>query len=157
MPEGLEVSTEETARALADKSARVVDVREPYERDAGYVEGTEHVELAQLSAAARAFDAEQPVILYCRVGGRSLMAAQALRSAGFDAYSMAGGVERWADEGGPLSPDGGYVADHCALHRACSRVGAGIAPTHPEARRGNVHRHRGFDPHHHLDHPAALE
>src|SRR3954454_16663957 len=100
MPEGLEVSTEETARALADKSARVVDVREPYERDAGYVEGTEHVELAQLSAAARAFDAEQPVIFYCRVGGSSLMAAQALRSAVFDAYSMAGGVESWGRGGG---------------------------------------------------------
>ena len=112
MPEGLEVSTEETARALAEGSARIVDVREPYEREAGYVEGTDHVELMQLSAAARDFDAEQPVIFYCRVGGRSLMAAQALRSAGFDAYSMAGGVERWADEGRPLSPDGGYVADH---------------------------------------------
>jgi rhodanese-related sulfurtransferase len=112
MPEGLEVSTEETARALADKSARVVDVREAYEREAGYVEGSEHVELAQLSQAAQGFDPEQPVIFYCRVGGRSLMAAQALSGAGFDAYSMAGGAERWAAEGRPLGPDGGYVADH---------------------------------------------
>jgi rhodanese-related sulfurtransferase len=112
MPEGLEVSTEETAAALADGSARVVDVREGYEREAGYVEGSDHIELAQLSAAAAEFDPERPVIFVCRVGGRSLMAAQALSSAGFDAYSMAGGVERWADEGRPLSPEGGVVADH---------------------------------------------
>jgi rhodanese-related sulfurtransferase len=112
MPEGLEVSTEETARALADASARVVDVREPHEREAGYVEGTEHIGLNQLSAAASEFDPDQPVIFVCRVGGRSLMAAQALSSAGFDAYSMAGGVQQWADEGRPLSPDGGHVADH---------------------------------------------
>jgi rhodanese-related sulfurtransferase len=112
MPEGLEVSTEETARALAEGSARVIDVREGYEREAGYVEGSDHVELAQLSSAASEFDHERPVIFVCRVGGRSLMAAQALRSAGFDAYSMAGGVERWAGEGRPLRPDGGYVADH---------------------------------------------
>jgi rhodanese-related sulfurtransferase len=52
------------------------------------------------------------VIFQCRVGGRSLMAAEAFRRAGFDAYSMAGGVQRWAEEGRPLTPDGGYVADH---------------------------------------------
>jgi rhodanese-related sulfurtransferase len=111
-PEGLEVSTEETARALAEGSAQVVDVREPYERDAGYVDGTEHIEMRQLAGSAQALDAERPVIFVCRVGGRSLMAAQAFRKAGFDAYSMAGGVERWAGEGRPLTPDGGYVADH---------------------------------------------
>jgi rhodanese-related sulfurtransferase len=112
MPEGLEVSTEETARALADGSAHVVDVREPYEREAGYVEGSEHIELNQLSAAASGFDPDSPVIFVCRVGGRSLMAAQALSGAGFDAYSMAGGVQQWADEGRPLDPEGGRVADH---------------------------------------------
>jgi rhodanese-related sulfurtransferase len=111
-PEGLEVSTEETARALAEGSAQVVDVREPYERDAGYVDGTEHIEMRRLAGSAQALDAERPVIFVCRVGGRSLMAAQAFRKAGFDAYSMAGGVERWAGEGRPLTPDGGYVADH---------------------------------------------
>ena len=111
-PEGLEVSTDETARALADGSAQVVDVREGYERDAGHVAGTAHIEMAQLPGSADALDPERPVIFQCRVGGRSLMAAQAFRRAGFDAYSMAGGVERWAEEGRPLTPDGGYVADH---------------------------------------------
>lgn len=112
MPEGLEVSTEETARALADGSAQVVDVREPYERDAGYLAGTEHIELQQLAGAAQSLDPERPVIFYCRAGSRSLMAAQAFRRAGFDAYSMAGGLVEWADEGRPLAPEGGRVADH---------------------------------------------
>jgi rhodanese-related sulfurtransferase len=111
-PEGLEVSSEETARALADESAQVVDVREGYERDAGYVAGTRHIEMTQLAGSADALDPERPVIFVCRVGGRSLMAAQAFRRAGFDAYSMAGGVERWAEEGRPLTPEDGYVADH---------------------------------------------
>jgi rhodanese-related sulfurtransferase len=108
----LEVSTDDTARALADDSAQVVDVREPYEREAGHVAGTRHIELGQLAASAQALDPERPVIFQCRVGARSLMAAQAFRRAGFDAYSMAGGVERWAEEGRPLTPDGGFVADH---------------------------------------------
>jgi rhodanese-related sulfurtransferase len=112
MPEGLEVSTEETARALAEGSAQIVDVREPYEREAGYVEGSEHVELQQLAGAAQSLDAERPVIFYCRAGSRSLMAAQAFRRAGYDAYSMAGGLVDWAAEGRPIAPEGGRVADH---------------------------------------------
>jgi rhodanese-related sulfurtransferase len=112
MPEGLEVSTEETARALADGAAQVVDVREPYERDAGYVEGTEHIELQQLAGAAESLDRERPVIFYCRSGVRSLMAAQAFRRAGYEAWSMAGGLVEWAGEGRPIAPEGGRVADH---------------------------------------------
>jgi rhodanese-related sulfurtransferase len=52
------------------------------------------------------------VVFYFRVGARSLMAAQALRASGYEAYSMDGGLVRWADEGRLLSPEGGYVADH---------------------------------------------
>ena len=112
MPEGLEVSTEETARALEDGSVQIVDVREPYERDAGYVEGSEHIELQHLAGAAESLDPERPVIFYCRAGSRSLMAAQAFSRAGFDAYSMAGGLVDWAAEGRPIAPEGGRVADH---------------------------------------------
>jgi rhodanese-related sulfurtransferase len=108
----LEVTTEDTARALADGSAQVIDVREDYEREAGHVAGTRHLVLSQVAANAESIDPERPVIFQCRVGGRSLMAAQAFRGAGFDAYSMAGGVQQWVDEGRPIAPDGGYVADH---------------------------------------------
>jgi rhodanese-related sulfurtransferase len=112
MPEGLEISTDETARALAEGSAQIVDVREPYEREAGYVEGSEHIELQDLAGAAQSLDPERPVIFYCRVGARSLMAAQAFDRAGFEAYSMAGGLMQWAGEGRPLVPQNGTVADH---------------------------------------------
>jgi rhodanese-related sulfurtransferase len=110
--EGLEVSTAETERALAEDAAQVIDVREPYEREAGHIAGTRHIVMNELAAEAGTLDPERPVIFQCRVGGRSLMAAQALRQAGFDAYSMAGGVLQWAGEGRPLAPEGGRVADH---------------------------------------------
>jgi rhodanese-related sulfurtransferase len=108
----LEVTTEHTAGALSEGSAQVIDVREDYEREAGHVAGTRHVELARLTAEAGTIDRDRPVIFQCRVGSRSLMAAQAFRRAGYDAYSMAGGVQQWADEGRPLEPEGGRVADH---------------------------------------------
>jgi rhodanese-related sulfurtransferase len=108
----LEVSTDETAQALGDGRAQVVDVREPYEREAGHVPGSRHIELVQLAGAAQTLDPERPVIFVCRVGSRSLMAAQAFRRAGYDARSMAGGMERWSAEGRPVHPPGGSVAPH---------------------------------------------
>ena len=91
---------------------QLIDVREPHERDAGHLAGSRHVELGALSAQAASIERTRPVIFYCRVGARSTMAAEAFRAAGYEAYSMAGGLVRWAGEGRPLSPEGGTVADH---------------------------------------------
>jgi rhodanese-related sulfurtransferase len=40
------------------------------------------------------------------------MAANAFRRAGFEAYSMVGGLSAWDAQGLPLVPEGGHVADH---------------------------------------------
>jgi rhodanese-related sulfurtransferase len=95
-----------------DGALQVVDVREPYEREAGHIAGSLHIELVQLPAHERELDRERPVVFYCRVGARSLMAAQAFRAAGFEAYSLEGGLLRWAGEGLPLVPEDGHVAEH---------------------------------------------
>jgi hydroxyacylglutathione hydrolase/adenylyltransferase/sulfurtransferase len=91
---------------------QLIDVREAYEWDAGRIEGARHIELPQVAAEAATIDRERPVVFYCRVGARSAMAASAFRHAGYDAYSMDGGLEAWAREGLPLDPDDGTVADH---------------------------------------------
>jgi rhodanese-related sulfurtransferase len=98
----LEVTTEHAATALADGSAQLIDVRERYERDAGHIAGSRHIELARLASEAETIDRDRPVIFHCHVGSRSLMAAQAFRQAGFDAWSMAGGMEIWEQEGRPV-------------------------------------------------------
>lgn len=108
----LEVSVAHTAQALREDAAQVVDVREPYEWEAGHAPGARHVELERLSGQAPSIDRERPVIFQCRAGVRSAMAAQAFRRAGYDAWSMAGGLEGWAAEGQPLEPDDGHVAPH---------------------------------------------
>jgi rhodanese-related sulfurtransferase len=91
---------------------QVVDVREPYEREAGFIAGSLHIPLTELSARASEIERERPVVFYCRVGARSEMAAQAFRAGGAQALSMRGGLLRWAAENRPLSPVGGIVADH---------------------------------------------
>jgi rhodanese-related sulfurtransferase len=109
----IEVDPGQVAEWLAEEpSLQLIDVRETHEREAGHIDGTRHIELLALSAAADSLERGRPVIFYCRVGARSQMAAQAFRASGFEAYSMRGGLARWAQEGRPLSPDGGHVADH---------------------------------------------
>src|SRR5436190_4865374 len=111
--EDLDVDPARVQRWLAeDPGLQLIDVREPYEREAGHIEGTRHIELPELAASADSIERKQPVVFYCRVGSRSQMAAQAFRTSGFDAYSMSGGLVRWAAEGRPLWPGDGYVADH---------------------------------------------
>jgi rhodanese-related sulfurtransferase len=91
---------------------QLIDVREPYERQAGYIAGSRHIELMKLSSQAATLQRERPVVFYCRVGARSEMAAQALRAAGFEAFSMRGGLLRWAREQRAIEPEDGYVAEH---------------------------------------------
>jgi rhodanese-related sulfurtransferase len=95
-----------------DPDVQVIDVRENYEREAGYIEGSRHIPLVELSARATEIERERPVVFYCRVGARSDMAAQAFRASGASALSMRGGLLRWASENRPLAPDGGVVAEH---------------------------------------------
>jgi len=107
------VDPEQVAHWLAEApDVQVIDVREGYEREAGHIAGTRHIELVDLTAQAGTIQRERPVVFYCRVGARSDMAAQAFRASGFDAYSMLGGLVRWAQEDRPLSPAGGVVAEH---------------------------------------------
>jgi rhodanese-related sulfurtransferase len=109
----IEVDPERVAEWLAaEPGPQVIDVREAYEREAGHIDGTRHIELVALPGSANTLERDRPIVFYCRVGSRSQMAAQAFRASGYEAYSMAGGLMRWAREGRPLSPEGGRVADH---------------------------------------------
>lgn len=97
----LEVNAQQ-ADELRRAGARVVDVRRDDEWAAGHVEGAEHVPLDQLAARADELG-EGPIVFYCAVGERSLMAAQALTGAGRDAVSLAGGIGAWENAGLPIT------------------------------------------------------
>ena len=107
-----ELTPERVAELHAAGAIELIDVREPYEHEAGHIAGTRHLQFADLSAAAASIDKSRPVVFYCRVGARSALATQAFRASGFEAHNMAGGLVAWDQRGMPLDPDGGVVADH---------------------------------------------
>ena len=107
-----DISPERAAELHAAGDVQLVDVREPYEHEAGHVSGAEHIELVELSNRIDSIDRDRPVVFYSRSGGRSAIATQAFRASGYDARNMTGGLLAWAEKGLPIEPDGGSVADH---------------------------------------------
>jgi rhodanese-related sulfurtransferase len=107
----IEVTPERAREMLEAGEALVVDVREPYEREAGHIEGSRHIEMERLASKAETLPRDQPIVFQCRLGARSALAAQAFRRAGFDAWSMHGGLQLWHDLGLPVA-GGGEVAVH---------------------------------------------
>ena len=105
-----EVSREE-ARKLVDDGAQLVDVRADHEWEAGRIAGAAHIPLDELAQRAGEIDKDRPVVLYCRGGNRSSMATAALAEAGYDAVKLTEGIIGWEEEGLPLEPEGGYVAE----------------------------------------------
>ena len=74
------------ARAAMAAGARLVDVRTPGEFQAGHLEGAINLPLSDLPAQLRQLgDRRQPLVVYCRSGGRSGQARRVLEAAGFTA------------------------------------------------------------------------
>jgi rhodanese-related sulfurtransferase len=103
--------TREEAHKMIDEGAQLVDVRADHEWEAGRIAGATHVPLPDLPQRLGEIDKEQPVVVYCRGGNRSSMAASALAEAGFEAVKMSEGIVGWDKDDLPMEPEGGYVAE----------------------------------------------
>jgi molybdopterin/thiamine biosynthesis adenylyltransferase len=82
--------------------ALFVDVREADEYAQGALPGALHLPrgLLELQVEGRVPDKDRKIIVYCAGGTRSALAAQALGQLGYsDVASMAGGFNKWKDEG----------------------------------------------------------
>ena len=108
---GGELPPKRLAEMLKAGDVELLDVRRPHEWEAGRIPGARRVEVNDLPAEAETLDKDRAVVLYCRAGSRSELAADGLSAGGFDAHALAGGISAWAGEGRPLEPEGGYVAE----------------------------------------------
>jgi len=96
------------AHALANAgNGFVVDVREPWEWESGHAAGATHIPLNSIPERHQELSKDQPVLLICASGNRSMTAARYLASLGFDARSVAGGTAAWAAHRLPLESGAG--------------------------------------------------
>jgi molybdopterin/thiamine biosynthesis adenylyltransferase/rhodanese-related sulfurtransferase len=96
--------TELAARLDAKDDFDLIDVREPYEWQLGRLPTARLIPLGQLPSALSTLDSTRDIVVYCRSGKRSADATLQLRSAGFRATNLAGGILRWSDEVDPTIP-----------------------------------------------------
>ena len=96
---------EEAARAAASGEALLLDVREDEEWTAGRAAAAVHVPMGELRQDTVPRD--RPVLVLCRVGGRSAAVAQALEQLGYDVANVTGGMLSWSAAGLPVVRDGG--------------------------------------------------
>jgi rhodanese-related sulfurtransferase len=90
------------ADALVREGALLLDVREREEWDAGHAPAANLVPLGELPARLDEVPPDGTVVVVCRSGGRSALAARALIARGRDARNLAGGMQAWAAAGLPV-------------------------------------------------------
>ena len=101
-----EISAAELAAArAAGKNPVVIDVREPHEREIGFIPDSTLIPVDQVPARMHELDSADEIILYCRTGVRSARALETLRTAGFGKLkNLVGGIHAWSDDVDPSIP-----------------------------------------------------
>jgi rhodanese-related sulfurtransferase len=99
--------TPDEAADLGKHAAVLVDVREPFEWDAGHAPQARHIPLGQLPRQLATLPSDRQIILVCRSGNRSAQATALLANAGLEAANLTGGMAAWARAGLPVVTDTG--------------------------------------------------
>ena len=85
--------------------ALIIDVREPdeYVGQFGHIDGAVLIPLGQLPMQIETIEADKPIVMVCRSGGRSAQAYVLLKRAGFDQVAnLEGGMIHWHKFGLPV-------------------------------------------------------
>lgn len=97
------LSPEELAAKLKAGNVRLIDVRTDAEVAEGTIPGAEHISLDQFDPAKLDLSDGREVVLYCRSGRRSAIAAERLAAAtGKPAEHLEGGITAWQAAGQPV-------------------------------------------------------
>ncbi len=91
---------------LIDEKTTIIDVRTAGEYQEGYLPGAVNIDWNQnnFMTKIKNYDANQPIVLYCRSGNRSGAAANKLHQIGFTKiYSLTGGLNAWQEAGKQVS------------------------------------------------------
>ncbi|HKJ11438.1 MAG TPA: rhodanese-like domain-containing protein [Ornithinimicrobium sp.] len=85
-----------------DDDARMIDVRERHEWEAGHAPGARLSPLKDLGTSLGNIDINENIPVICASGGRSSQAVEFLRKEGYDAVSVEGGMKAWAEADKPM-------------------------------------------------------
>ena len=100
------LSPNEAVLLMNDDSTILIDVREADEFAGGHIQDARNIPVAKLAERASELEAQKdnPVIVTCQSGTRSLAAGKTLTKLGFTkVYELKGGMFAWKDYGLPVT------------------------------------------------------
>ncbi len=100
-----EVKVDEARSKLQSGKAKLIDVREESEWEAGHARGALYLGkgVIERDIEERVPDKKAELILYCGGGFRSALSADNIQKMGYtNVSSMAGGWRAWQESGGPV-------------------------------------------------------
>ncbi|MGD8700234.1 MAG: MBL fold metallo-hydrolase [Gemmatimonadales bacterium] len=98
-----ELSSADLVRQMKDNGVTVLDVREPAEWEETRIPGVANIPLGYLTDRTDEIPRDRRVVLHCREGWRSSIAASLLRANGFEnVVNLKGGIRAWMNDGNPV-------------------------------------------------------
>ena len=87
----------------SSKDHQIIDVREPWEREVGYIDGSEHIVMNLLTTRLDKIRKDCDVVIHCRSGARSAAVAHHLETQlGYiNIHNLEGGITAWAEQVDP--------------------------------------------------------
>jgi SulP family sulfate permease len=100
------VAAEQAEALIAERSALIVDLREPDEYEHGHLRDAFAMPLGLLFSKRPELPRDRPLLLVCRSGRRSLRGLRLLLELGYDdVYALKGGILSWKATDRPLEVD----------------------------------------------------
>jgi rhodanese-related sulfurtransferase len=99
------ISNQELIQLMKNENLQLVDVRTPEEVQQGMIEGAQNIDYRSpdFENNIAKLDRNQPIAVYCGVGGRSGKASDLLIDLGFkEVYDLTGGFTQWEAEEHPI-------------------------------------------------------
>lgn len=100
------VNVEQFSKLVHANKGVVLDVRTPGEWEEGTIGNATKMNYydSDFEAQVEKLDKDEPVLVYCKKGGRSAGAAEILKNKGFKkVFNLEGGISAWKDAGKELN------------------------------------------------------
>jgi len=96
-PMATDAMTVDELKAWRDSGERhvLLDVREPSEIAICAIDGSVRIPMAQVAERLDLLPTGEPIVVHCKMGGRSAQITAQLRARGYDARNLSGGILAW--------------------------------------------------------------
>jgi hydroxyacylglutathione hydrolase len=97
----------EVRAGAAEGRLALLDVRSPWEWEAGHLPGSSNIPVAELEQRLAEIPRDRPLVVHCQSGSRAAIAASLLRARGVaDVRVFSGGFAGWTEAGYPVERPG---------------------------------------------------